>query len=487
MKEIFVLIAATIVGVLCPLLLEAQDVFVEGTPAFHGEKINLPSFASLAEVLGPGVVNITVEADPSEPQGDLSIPGLPFQFKRENRPIASLGSGFVISDDGYVVTNNHVIEKAGKVVVRLLDDKTEYVAEIIGRDPKTDLALLKIDPGRKLPALKLGDSEAIKTGDWVLAIGHQFQLGQTVTLGIVSAKARKVPQGGPYDNFIQTDASINPGSSGGPLFNVSGSVIGINTAIFSPGRSQFGGTGFNIGIGFATPINIAKTVIRQLRESGKVTRGWLGVLIQQITPDVAYALGLDSFNGALVGHVMKGSPADKGGFKSGDVIISYSGQAVNENDDLPLMVANTTIGTTVAVEIVRDGKAATLTAYIEVLKEESSEPKGEEPKSDDFGLALENVTDAIAKSLKLSPKEGAHVRSVKPGSVAELSGLQTGDVIAGVVIRGKGLQTVTNVTEFYQSIKPAEKGKPLLLFVRRKDPVQPQSGIASLYLTLKPE
>lgn len=465
----------------------AEEIFQEGKPKLKGPKINLPSFAELSEALAPGVVNIAVESEaPSEEEGaDLAIPGLPFQFKRENKPVSSMGSGFVISEDGYIVSNNHVIEKAGKVIVRLPDDKEPYTAKIIGKDPKTDIALLKIETKKTLHPLYLGNSDSLKVGDWVLAIGHQFQLGQTVTLGIVSAKERKVPLGGPYDNFIQTDASINPGSSGGPLFDIDGAVVGINTAIFSPGRSQFGGTGFNIGIGFAAPVNLAKSVIRQLKETGRVTRGWLGVLIQPITPDVAYAMDLDSYYGALVGHVMKGSPAEKAGFEVGDVIRSFNGHAVNENDDLPLLVANTPVGMNVDIEIIRGGKSRILKATIELLKEEQQKIVNEDVKTDDLGLSLENVPDSFAKALKLTSREGVRIKAVKPGSLAEASGLIVDDVIEGIVTRGRGIHRITDVDDYYKTIKAAEKGKPLMVFLRRKDPIAGGSGTTTLYLTIK--
>ncbi|RMD86973.1 MAG: hypothetical protein D6808_02280, partial [Candidatus Dadabacteria bacterium] len=263
--------------------LTAEEVFQSGSPHLS-DGFNPPtSFAELVKEVGGSVVNISVVQD-----DDASV-----AIGSEH----ALGSGFVISEDGYIVTNNHVIAKGGKIIVRFLGDKNEYDAHVIGQDAKTDLALLKVDAGKKLKPVYVGDSDKVQVGDWVIAIGNQFQLGQTVTTGIVSAKSRRVPSGGPYDHFIQTDASINPGSSGGPLFNTKGQVVGINTAIFTPGKTQFGGTGFNIGIGFAVPINLAKRIISQLKKDGKVTRGWLGVLIQPVTPDVAKVFGYSSPHG----------------------------------------------------------------------------------------------------------------------------------------------------------------------------------------------
>lgn len=448
------------------------DFLKEGQLSLKTGEVTMPSFSDLIEELGPSVVNISVEGD-SESGQEISIPGLPFQLKPDNKmPVRSLGSGFVVDETGYIVTNNHVVEKAEKVVVRLATEKDEYPAEVVARDKKTDLALLKIKYKGKLKAVFIGNSDELKVGDWVLAIGNPFELGQTVTAGIVSAKSRKVPSGGPYDDFIQTDASINPGNSGGPLFNTKGQVVGINTAIFSPGRSQFGGTGFNIGIGFATPINLAKGVLQQLKDKGKVVRGWLGVLIQKVSPDVALALGLDNYSGALVADVMDGSPAKKAGLLRGDVIIKFNGKEVKENDDLPLMVANTALGSTVQIELVRKGAKMTVDAKITELKDEAVPKEKDEPKANNIGLVVQDITDDIAKSLNLPSQNGVIVTDVQSGSAADKAGVLRGDVIEELA--GK---VVSNSNVFASLVSEVKKGKPVLLLVRRQ--------VGTLYLTLK--
>ncbi|HJS32758.1 MAG TPA: Do family serine endopeptidase, partial [Alphaproteobacteria bacterium] len=314
-------------------------------------------FADLAERLLPAVVNIsttqTVRQDRNQQQGPQQgpqgerrrgpevpqfPPGSPFEeffrefFDRQGRPDApprrtqSLGSGFVIDSTGYVVTNNHVIAEADEIKVILHDD-TQLAAKVIGRDPKTDLAVLKVEPSKPLTAVKFGNSDQTRVGDWVVAIGNPFGLGGTVTAGIVSARARDI-NAGPYDDFIQTDASINRGNSGGPMFNLAGEIIGINTAIYSP-------SGGSVGIGFAIPANLAKPVIDQLRVSGKVRRGWLGVQIQSVTDEIAESLGLNKARGALVARVTENSPAAKGKIESGDVILKFDGKDVTEMRRLP--------------------------------------------------------------------------------------------------------------------------------------------------------
>lgn len=323
------------------------------------EVIGFPqSFADLVEDVEPAVVNISTTKT-------VRIPGSPFRhfFGPEEGPFGdffrrffgdipdrelkqqSLGSGFIIDKDGYIITNNHVVEDADEIKVKLADGR-EFDAKVIGRDPKTDLALIKISSiFKNLPTLSLGDSDAIRVGDWVLAIGNPFGLEHTVTQGIISASGRAIGAG-PYDNFLQTDAPINPGNSGGPLINLKGEVIGINTAIVAGGQ----------GIGFAIPINVAKSIVDQLKEKGKVTRGWIGVSVQTITPEIARAFNLKEQNGALVADVVPGGPADKSGIKRGDIIISLNGKDVDEMSDLPKIVADTPIGKTVDVRIIRDGK-----------------------------------------------------------------------------------------------------------------------------------
>ena len=330
----------------------------------------LPSFASLAPQVSPAVVHIKVvtleraDFQRSVPPGPFGGPRFrsPFPFPQpEPRPQRGSGSGFIVRQDGLILTNNHVVENAKQITV-VLADETEYQAELLGGDAKTDLAVLKIEPAAELSVARLGDSDALRVGDWVLAIGNPFGLSNTVTAGIVSATGRTIGAG-PYDNFIQTDASINPGNSGGPLFNQYGQVVGINTAIFS--RS-----GGNIGIGFATPINQAKNLMPELEEHGYVTRGWLGVSIQNLTRDLAASLGMDEAGGALVADVTDDSPARRAGIRRGDVILGYNGREVTTSSDLPILVAETRVGETVPVELSRRGRRETLSVTVGELAEE---------------------------------------------------------------------------------------------------------------------
>jgi len=463
--------------------------FQEGKPPYSLSTVSMPSFSSLAKYVGSSVVNISVESKEADTDGaeEETIPGLPFKFKGGG-DLSSLGSGFVLSKDGYIATNNHVIEKAGRIVVRFGNDKKEYTASVVGVDAKTDLALLKVDTKDELQPVYLGDSESVEVGDWVMAIGNQFQLGQTVTAGIVSAKSRRVPRGGPYDNFIQTDASINPGSSGGPLFNVKGQVVGINTAIFTPGKNQFGGSGFNIGIGFSVPINLAKKVLAQLKESGSVTRGWLGVIIQPVTPEVAQVLGLSTSNGALVSDVVAGSPAAKAGFQKGDVIIEYHGNAINENDDLPLQVAETKVGDRIELKYIRGGKLSSVSATIEKLDEKALGKEADEivvTKFDDLGLALKDITSDVAAILKLSNKEGALIEGVKGASLAQQSGFARGDIIEALQFKGMPLLTIKNSSQFYENLKKLKQKEPFMVLVRRIDS-RSASSTTTIYLTVNP-
>jgi len=300
-----------------------------------------PSFAPIIEKLGQSVVNIRTEGKNELDKQIQLDPNNPFDFllqppPNSQRKFTSLGSGFVIHPDGYLVTNHHVVEGASKIFVTFKDESKPIDAVVVGSDSKTDLALLKLTKPGKYVAAPLGRSDNVRAGDWVIAIGNPFRLGHTATVGIVSAVSRKLPGGKPYDDFIQTDASINPGNSGGPLFNAQGQVVGVNTAIYS--RGGLGGGG-SIGIGFAIPVNLVKTIVSQLKDNGKVTRGWLGVLIQPVNQDIATAMRLKEVAGALVADVIPGSPADKAGLKRGDVIVDYDSQAIQENSELPLLVA----------------------------------------------------------------------------------------------------------------------------------------------------
>lgn len=409
------------------------------------------SFADLVETLQPAVVNVsTTQMMEGASEEGLEFdfpPGSPFrdffdQFNRkrgeqEERPrrAQSLGSGFIIAAEGLVVTNNHVIEGADKITVTLVDDTT-YDAELIGRDTKTDLALLKIQADRQFPFVSWGNSDKMRVGDWVIAIGNPLGLGGTVTAGIVSARQRDI-RSGPYDDFIQTDAPINRGNSGGPLFDMNGNVIGINTAIYS----QSGGS---IGIGFAIPSNLADGVIDQLRNFGTTRRGWLGVQIQQVTDEIAESLGLKDARGALVAGVLDGSPAMAAKMKEGDVILKFDGRDVNESRKLPRIVADTAVGKAVKVVVWRAGREITVTVTLGELEkfdeanlpasESSDEPaKAVERSFDELGLSLSTITPAIAEELGLDKDvEGVIVIDVDSDSAAAENGLREGDVITEV-------------------------------------------------------
>jgi serine protease Do len=386
------------------------------------------------------------------------MPRRPFKQK-------SLGSGFLIDDKGLILTNNHVVEDADEIVVKLSDDK-EYKAKLLGRDQKTDIALLRVEQAPHMAAAKLGDSGSLAVGEWVMAIGNPFGLENTVTAGIVSAKGRHLGAG-PYDDFIQTDASINPGNSGGPLINMRGEVVGINSAIFS--RS-----GGNIGIGFAIPINIAKELIPQLEQKGKVVRGWLGVLIQKVTPEIAESLGLKEARGALVADVMKDGPAKEAGVKVGDVIVEYEGQPVKDSADLPLLVARTAVGNKVPVKLIRGKEEQIVEVKIGELKDEEVQVASS-AETEEMGLTVQNLTSEIAESLGLDPStKGVVVSAVEPGSAAEDAQLRRGDVILEV-----DRKTVGNTDEFEKAVKASGKDKSLLLLVRRGD--------NTIFLALKPE
>ncbi|MBP9837714.1 MAG: DegQ family serine endoprotease [Proteobacteria bacterium] len=479
-----------LLNIICILPTFAEDSFwMEGSSHQTGVELNLPTFAPVVEKLGKAVVNISIEGTEKvskkqpfqiDPEGQGNTPfdfffQMPPDNKNSKRTFNSLGSGFVVNPDGYIVTNQHVVDKATKILITFRDDKKTYEAKLVGSDPKTDIALLKVDYPEKLPAVVLGDSDKLSSGDWVIAIGNPFRLGHTATVGIVSAKSRKFQGGKPYDNFIQTDASINPGNSGGPLFNAKGEVVGVNTAIFSPGR--MGTQGFNIGIGFATPINIVKTIIDQLRLKGKVVRGWLGVLIQPVSEDVAEALKLDKAKGALVADVLANSPASKAEIQRGDVIVSFDGHDIQENEDLPLIVADTAVGKTVKVEIIRAGRSETKSVKIEELSDETAEIEQKIPNTSEesnLGLTIQDITPDIAKGLGIEQSKGVVVTDVSVDSVAMIAGLKRGDVILEV-----GSKQVNTAKEFIELTKGIVAKKPLLLLVRRGD--------NTIFLTLKVE
>ena len=426
--------------------------------------VQAPDWVKIGRELKPAVVNVSVkrvESGMPEMQGP-SGEETPFDryFKDffgglPKRHVRATGSGFIINANGYILTNNHVIDGATQVTVKLSDGR-ELPGKVLGRDPKTDIALLKIEASG-LRVIPLGDSSASQVGEPVMAIGNPFGLEQTVTTGIVSATGRSIGAG-PYDDFIQTDASINPGNSGGPLINARGQAIGINTAIFS----QSGGS---VGIGFAIPVSLAKSVVTQLAESGKVTRGWLGVAIQPVTPDLAKSFGRADNSGALVSAVTDGSPADKAGLKAGDIITEYDGRKLERAGDLPRAVAGTPVGHKVQVSVVRDGKPLTLTAGIGTLEsKEARETEGGEHAKPTLGLAVQPLTPALAQHLGVKATQGLIVQGVEDGSPAADAGFERGDVIVEV-----DKKPVKSVADLRERVDKHGKGKPMLFRVHRQD------------------
>jgi serine protease Do len=440
------------------------------------------SFSDLVERLSTSVVNIRVTkvekaTGPFMGPGGEAFPGFPgmpeelerFFRDRQQQPPREFrqrgaGSGFIINKSGLILTNNHVVEGAKDVLVTLAN-KEEYPAKVIGRDPKTDMALIKIEPKSDLPVAALGDSGSLKVGDWVLAIGNPFGLANTVTAGIVSAKGRVIGAG-PYDDFIQTDASINPGNSGGPLFNLRGEVVGINTAINPAGQ----------GIGFAVPVNIAKSLLPQLETKGEVTRGWLGVSVQAITPELAKGLGLSERKGALVADVTKDGPAAAAGVQRGDVVVKFGDQDISDVHNLPMVVAGTEPGKQVPMVVKRGGKEQTI--QIKVGKMPSEKPEVAEAPAEaeqgKWGLALRELDSETAQRLNVSPREGVLIAGVQSGSPAEEAGLRTGDVVLEV-----NREKVTSVKEAQEAVRKQKKDEPLVLLLRR--------GESSLYAALQPK
>ncbi len=433
--------------------------------------------ADLAQRLLPSVVSIYTETNVSLPEGGNGNPysGTPFeeffdrffnkdnpdQEDQKNRAPRSLpwalGSGFIISGDGDIVTNVHVIDKASKVLVRL-DDGTEYEANVVATDSKTDIALLKIDVSGELPAVPFGDSDVVRIGDVALAIGNPFGFGNSVTAGIISARQRDI-QAGPYDQFLQTDAPINRGNSGGPLFNIDGEVIGVNTLIYSP-------SGGSVGIGFAVPSNVVAHVISQLKEYGRTRRGWLGVRIQPVTPEIAEGLDLPFAEGALVASVTPDSPAEAAGIQVGDTIISFNGIAIGEMRELPRAVVQTEVGLDVEVIVIRDGEELAIDVVLGELEayearlagalEPGSEPDdGDQYAEDDdilLGMEIRPLVPDLAKEFGLEEdRKGLVVTRVKPDGPADRGGVQAGDILLNV-----GRETVETVDEVVNLLKEAQ-------------------------------
>jgi serine protease Do len=413
----------------------------------------------------PAVVNISttqVVQNPMAQGGQGMNPGDPFQqffqqyFGNMPRTLRqhSLGSGFIIRSDGYIVTNNHVVDHATEIKVKLSDGR-EFVAKVVGRDPKTDIALLRVN-ATGLPILQIGDSRELQVGQPVMAIGNPFGLTGTVTTGIVSAEGRVIGEG-PYDNFIQTDASINPGNSGGPLVDQSGEVVGINTAIFS----QSGGS---VGIGFAIPIDMAKIVLPQLEAQGHVTRGWLGVSIQPVTEDIAKALQLPKPEGALVAQVLPDSPASKAGVQPGDVITSFDGHPVAKAGELPRLVADTKVGSTATLQVIRNDKPLTLSLQIAEMPGNPQEAAPTTAPKESLGLTVEPLTPALANQLGVPDKTGVVVARVQDGSPAADAGIQPGDVIVQA-----NRQPVKGVADLRRAINERKPGEAILFLIHRHD------------------
>ncbi|WP_371925177.1 DegQ family serine endoprotease [Pseudomonas sp. H9] len=435
----------------------------------------LPDFTTLVEQASPAVVNISTKQklpDRRYATGQMpDLEGLPPMFREffernmpqqprsprgdRQREAQSLGSGFIISSDGYVLTNNHVVADADEIIVRL-SDRSELQAKLVGTDPRTDVALLKVD-GKNLPTVKLGDSEKLKVGEWVLAIGSPFGFDHSVTKGIVSAKGRTLPND-TYVPFIQTDVAINPGNSGGPLFNMNGEVVGINSQIFT--RSG----GF-MGLSFAIPIDVAIDVSNQLKKDGKVSRGWLGVVIQEVNKDLAESFGLDKPAGALVAQVLEDGPAAKGGLQVGDVILSMNGQPIVMSADLPHLVGSLKDGATAKLDIIRNGKRQSLDVTVGALPDDDAEITASangsvERNSNRLGVSVADLTAEQKKTLEL--KGGVVIKEVQDGPAA-LIGLRPGDVISHL-----NNQAILSAKQFTEIAKELPKNRSVSMRVLRQ-------------------
>lgn len=427
---------------------------------FSGEAgAQFPSFADLAEKLTPSVVNIS-----SFSQSET-------ENSEGNTPLSeSLGSGFIIDGNGYIITNNHVVDKAESISITL-SDNTKTEARVIGKDPKTDLALIKIETKHPLNAVKFGDSDKIRVGDWVLAIGNPFGLGSSVTAGIVSAKSRDI-ESGPYDSFIQTDASINQGNSGGPMFNLQGEVIGISSAIFST-------TGASQGVGFAIPANLAGWVISQLKEHGEVKRGWIGIKIQPNTPEIADSLGISANQGVVVSGVTEQGPAQKAGLQAGDIVLSFNRQPIDNTKNLSRLIAETKIGTPAPIEIWRSGQKQTLTVPIELMPEETPLSAAKETASDAaetpdngeslniIGFTVKEISPELAERYKLAPStSGVVVTDILPNSDASRKGIKIGDIIVKIDKRN-----IIGESAFHEYVNDArrENNRPVLLAIQGQE------------------
>ena len=472
-----------------PLAQDAPEITPDA-PAIS----DLPTVSDLAERLLPAVVEITVETKGGATIPNLQIPELPDNspfkdffddfFKRQQqgqgeqpRTMTSMGSGFIIDGTGIIVTNSHVVEGAESIEVRF-QDSSVLKAELVGRDPKTDLAVLRVKPPQPLSGVTFGDSDTLRIGEWVMAIGNPFGLGGSVSLGIVSARNRDISSG-PYDDYIQTDAAINKGNSGGPLFNLRGDVIGINTAIFSP-------SGGSVGIGFAVPANTAKGVVSQLLEFGETRRGWLGVKIQSVTPDLAESMGLDRPRGALIADVTKTGPAEKAGIEAGDVVIEFNGRPVTSMRDLPRIVAETEIGKQVTVKLLRQGKEMTVTTEVgrledgeKVVAQQDGTNEPTPAVATVLGMTVTSMTEELKTKYSVDAEvKGAVVTEVAKEGPAADKRLEPGDVITEA-----GEKPVTGAGDIAERIDEAEKaGKSSVLLLVAKGGKQSEMRFIALKL-----
>jgi serine protease Do len=442
-------------------------------PVVHAKStdyFNVPaSFNHLAEIVSPAVVNIRTvktikgggpvfrqfQRDPwgrQSPFKDFFEKFFGEDMQREFKQ-PSLGSGFIINKEGFVVTNNHVIEDADQIKVKLKNER-EFDATIVGRDPNTDIALLKIESSADLPVVKLGDSEQLKVGQWVVAIGSPFGLEHTVTAGIVSAKGRVIGSG-PYDDFIQTDASINPGNSGGPLIDMNGEVVGINTAIVASGQ----------GIGFAIPINLAKGIIAQLKTEGEVTRGWLGVAIQDLSSDMAEYYGLENQKGVFIADVFEGDPADKAGIKPKDIVLELNDQKIETSRQLTGLIAEIPVGETAKIKVLRDGKEKIY--KVKIAKRDESQLASRSPireHGEEFGIRVADLTPDIAKRFNVTETTGVIVTGVESGGKGDEANVRVGDIIKEI-----NRQTIDGVKDYQDVLSQIAAGESVNLFIRRKN------------------
>ena len=444
----------------------AQPLWTERASGRLRPAETLPDFVALAARLSPAVVNISTEQKTSsiDPGSEDNPDNSDDPFDRFGRPFQrydapsphSLGSGFIINPAGYILTNDHVVEDSSRTVVTLRDGR-EYNARVIGRDPRSDVALIKIEAGHELPIAPLGDSDQVRVGEWVIAIGDPFGFDHSVTAGIVSAKGRFIP--GNFDDYIQTDASINPGNSGGPLIDLRGEVVGVNSAIYTR-------TGASMGIGFAIPVNLVKQELPQLRNHGKVVRGWLGVYIQPVSETAAQAAGLSEPHGAYVTEVLDHSPAEAAGLKHGDIIVAFDNRQIGASQELPLMVGTVPIGHGATLTVVRGGAARRIPITItpsreeQLAKAETGAP--EVGGTESLGLAMQDLNPGLARDLNIPETSGVLVDSVDSGSVAAAAGLKPRDVILEVDQRA-----VKSVDAFSAAIDAGDPDRVVLLLIRR--------------------